>query len=121
MQTTLRIDDELFREAKAEAAQVGLTLTRFIEDALRLQLTGVRRAQKFNPKEWNAEFQRLLALVAGRQVRETPAGRAPFKPPAVKKPDRRSAALLKALSKGRNRHGVGALRREELYDRPILR
>ena len=34
MQTTLRIDDDIFREAKAEAARAGVTLTKFIEDAL---------------------------------------------------------------------------------------
>jgi antitoxin component of RelBE/YafQ-DinJ toxin-antitoxin module len=38
MQTTLRIDDELYREAKAEAAKQGITITRFIEEALRLRL-----------------------------------------------------------------------------------
>ena len=38
MQTTLRIDDRLYREAKAEAARQGITLTRFIEEALRLRL-----------------------------------------------------------------------------------
>lgn len=35
MQTTLRIDDQIYREAKAEAARQGMTLTRFIEQALR--------------------------------------------------------------------------------------
>lgn len=35
MQTTLRIDDTVYREAKAEAARLGVTLTQFIEDALR--------------------------------------------------------------------------------------
>lgn len=35
MQTTLRIDDETYREAKGEAARRGMTLTRFIEAALR--------------------------------------------------------------------------------------
>jgi hypothetical protein len=35
MQTTLRIDDQVFRTAKAEAARLGVTLTHFIEDALR--------------------------------------------------------------------------------------
>lgn len=35
MQTTLRIDDDVYRQAKAEAARRGVTLTRFIEDALR--------------------------------------------------------------------------------------
>lgn len=38
MQTTLRIDDQLYREAKAEAAREGITLTRFLEDALRSKL-----------------------------------------------------------------------------------
>ena len=38
MQTTLRIDDRLYREAKIAAAREGVTLTRFIEDALRLRL-----------------------------------------------------------------------------------
>jgi len=35
MQTTLRLDDELYREAKMAAAREGVTLTRFLEDALR--------------------------------------------------------------------------------------
>jgi antitoxin component of RelBE/YafQ-DinJ toxin-antitoxin module len=41
MQTTLRIDDEIYREAKAEAAREGITLTKFIEEALRLRLERV--------------------------------------------------------------------------------
>ena len=38
MQTTLRIDDSLYRAAKVEAARQGVTLTRFIEEALELKL-----------------------------------------------------------------------------------
>jgi hypothetical protein len=38
MQTTLRIDDEIYRQAKAEAAREGITLTKFIEEALELRL-----------------------------------------------------------------------------------
>jgi hypothetical protein len=38
MQTTLRIQDELYREAKSEAARQGVTLTRFLEDAIRMKL-----------------------------------------------------------------------------------
>lgn len=38
MQTTLRVDDRLYREAKAEAAREGVSLTRFIEEGLRLRL-----------------------------------------------------------------------------------
>jgi hypothetical protein len=37
MQTTLRLDDKIYREAKAEAARQGRTITQFIEDALRYQ------------------------------------------------------------------------------------
>jgi hypothetical protein len=36
--TTLRIDDRLYREAKAAAARQGITITRFIEEALKLKL-----------------------------------------------------------------------------------
>lgn len=42
MQTTLRIDDTIYREAKAEAARLGLTLTRFIEEALRQRIVRSR-------------------------------------------------------------------------------
>lgn len=35
MQTTLRINDEIYRDAKVHAAREGSTLTRFIEEALR--------------------------------------------------------------------------------------
>lgn len=38
MQTTLRLDDKLYRRAKATAAEQGVTLTRFIEEALQLRL-----------------------------------------------------------------------------------
>jgi hypothetical protein len=38
MQTTLRINDQLYREAKAEAAREGVTLTSLIEEALRSRL-----------------------------------------------------------------------------------
>ncbi len=38
VRTTLRLDDNLIREAKARAAQSGRTLTAFIEDAIRQSL-----------------------------------------------------------------------------------
>jgi hypothetical protein len=38
MQTTLRLDDELYRQAKAQAAARGISLTRFLEEAIREQL-----------------------------------------------------------------------------------
>lgn len=43
MQTTLRLDDQIYREAKAEAARQGTTITRFVEDALRQQCQQVRK------------------------------------------------------------------------------
>jgi hypothetical protein len=39
MRTTVRLDDDLLRQAKATAAQQGQTLTQLIEDALRLSLS----------------------------------------------------------------------------------
>lgn len=38
MKTTLNLDDQVLKQAKAKAAQNGLTLTRFVEDALRARL-----------------------------------------------------------------------------------
>jgi len=38
VQTTLRIDDPLYREAKVQAAREGITLTRFLEESIRLRL-----------------------------------------------------------------------------------
>jgi hypothetical protein len=49
MQTTLRINDEVFRSAKAAAAQAGVTLTSFIEDALRQRVAKGAVAQKRGP------------------------------------------------------------------------
>lgn len=43
MRTTIRLEDELLREAKQLAAATGRTLTAVIEDALRAQLA--RRAE----------------------------------------------------------------------------
>ena len=38
MRTTLRLDDELYRQAKARAAALGISLTKFLEDAIRERL-----------------------------------------------------------------------------------
>lgn len=38
MQTTLRLDDELCRQAKAQAAAQGISLTRLVEEAIREHL-----------------------------------------------------------------------------------
>jgi hypothetical protein len=49
MATTLRIDDRLYREAKAAAARQGITITRFIEEALRLKLQSAAAVQAREP------------------------------------------------------------------------
>jgi hypothetical protein len=76
MQTTLRIDDELYRKAKSEAARQGVTITRYIEEALKLRLRqgGVRGAGRvvlptfaagkgfsYSPEELKALAQRTEA------------------------------------------------------------
>ncbi len=38
MKTTLNLDDHLLQRSKRSASQVGVTLTRFVEDALRAKL-----------------------------------------------------------------------------------
>jgi hypothetical protein len=38
MQTTLRLDDDLYRRAKAAAAEQGMSLTRLVEEAVRALL-----------------------------------------------------------------------------------
>jgi hypothetical protein len=39
MQTTLRLDDEIFRQAKSQAAARGISLTRLVEEAIREHLS----------------------------------------------------------------------------------
>jgi hypothetical protein len=48
MRTTIRINEQLLREAKQLAARTGKSLTALIEDALRESLAHQRRA---NPRE----------------------------------------------------------------------
>lgn len=59
MQTTLRIEDTLYRQAKAEAARLGITLTKFIEEALRERIVH-RDAMDPERKEEIEERDRLM-------------------------------------------------------------
>ena len=43
MKTTLNLNDQVLRRAKGRAARDGITLTRFVEDALRARLSDARR------------------------------------------------------------------------------
>ena len=50
MRTTIRLDDDLLREAKAHAAATDRTLTRLIEDALRETLARRGTTTKRRPR-----------------------------------------------------------------------
>ena len=47
MKTTLLLDDEVHRQAKQASARLGIPLTRFIEEAIRLRIStdAARRAE----------------------------------------------------------------------------
>ena len=46
MKTTLNLNDQVLRQAKQRAARDGITLTRFVEDALRARLAGTGRRRR---------------------------------------------------------------------------
>ena len=48
MKTTLILDDEVHRQAKQAAARLGIPLTRFIEEAIRLRI-GTEAARRSEP------------------------------------------------------------------------
>lgn len=49
MRTTIRLDDDLYREVKAQAALEGRTVGEVIEDALRLRHQRGRAVASFEP------------------------------------------------------------------------
>ena len=57
MKTTLNLDDRILRQAKGLAAQNGITLTRFVEDALRAKLNAASGS--------DGPFRLRLKTVAG--------------------------------------------------------
>lgn len=75
VQTTLRIDDATYREAKAEAARLGVTLTRFIEEALRQRIASSRpgaAARQREIEERNRLMESLLRRTAHFRVGRKP-------------------------------------------------
>jgi hypothetical protein len=60
MRTTIRLDDQLLREAKSAAAQAGRSLTDLIEDALRESLARSARRPGHEPIQLPAMHGRLL-------------------------------------------------------------
>ena len=47
MKTTLNLNDQVLQQAKGRAAQDGITLTRFVEDALRAKLMSTNPGPRF--------------------------------------------------------------------------
>lgn len=43
MQTTLRINDDIYRRAKAKSSEMGLSLTRFFEEAVEERLASLEQ------------------------------------------------------------------------------
>jgi hypothetical protein len=89
MQTTLQIDDAIYRKAKAVAERKGVTLMEFIEEALRLMLSrAALKTGEMTEEEsglQREEFARLLDELDAKPLKDGPS--------------------------------VGSLNREELYQR----
>jgi hypothetical protein len=72
MQTTLRIDDQIYRQAKAEAARTGITMTQFIENALKSQLQRSAASSQAEIEERNRIMEALLRRTARFRVGRRP-------------------------------------------------
>jgi hypothetical protein len=76
MQTTLRLNKDLYRQAKAEAVRIGVTLTAFIEDALAAKLKysieSELEEKKRLQQERNFEFDRLLKKTSSFAIGKKP-------------------------------------------------
>lgn len=69
MQTTLRINDEIYREAKAEAAREGITLTKFLESALRLKLRKEQNPTPGRPHFFRVHTPELPCDLSNEEIR----------------------------------------------------
>jgi hypothetical protein len=73
VQTTLRINDRVYRQAKAEAARVGITLTEFIERALESEIQrSANLTREKDIQERNELMEALLRRTAGFRVGRKP-------------------------------------------------
>jgi len=73
VQTTLRINDNIYREAKAEAARIGITLTQFIEKALQSELQrSAISSHQVAIRERNEIMEALLRRTAHFRVGRKP-------------------------------------------------
>jgi hypothetical protein len=78
MRTTLDLDDALLRDAKKRAAELGVTLTAYIEDALRVKAQPPLRSRPFKlrlvtrkgralPEVDPSDRDRLYDVMEGRE------------------------------------------------------
>ena len=73
VQTTLRINDRVYRQAKAEAARVGITLTEFIERALESEIQrSANLSHEKDIQQRNELMEALLRRTAGFRVGRKP-------------------------------------------------
>jgi plasmid stability protein len=113
---TVSLDDETYRQARIVAAEQNTSVSALVRRFLsKLAIPAM------TSEERQAELERFFAALDAKRTSTSEPRRATFTPPPVRKPDVRSARLLKTLAKGRNVKPVGRLRREELYDRSVLR
>jgi antitoxin component of RelBE/YafQ-DinJ toxin-antitoxin module len=70
MQTTLRIDDSIYREAKADAANRGITLTRYIEEALKAFRHSPSEEHESPVEQRNRVMEALLQQTAHFRIGE---------------------------------------------------
>jgi hypothetical protein len=97
-QTTLRLDESVYRAAKADAARLGMTLTRYMEEALRARLAA-----------WKQESSRTVEL-----LKEETSGEAV---PDSEEIERRDA-LMEQLLRRMSRFQMGPkATREEMNER----
>ena len=75
MQTTLRFNEDLMRRIKAEAAQHGISLTRYIEVALRERLRRRRKLPREGPRKIKLPVSRARGGLA-RGIRDLKEARA---------------------------------------------
>jgi hypothetical protein len=113
---TVSLDDETYRKARIAAAEQNTSVSALV----RRFLSGLA-IPTLTPEERGAELERFFSALDAKRPPIPVTSRPAFNPPSVQKPDARSASLLRALAKGRNVKPVGRLRREDLYDRAILR
>ena len=63
MQTTLRINDEVYRRAKAKSGELGLSITRFFEEAIQERL---EKLEKRN----SGKISLLVSSISGSPMSE---------------------------------------------------